>query len=216
MRRIKLRNFALAVLFASVSSGTEVHISGSTEAAFNGGQQQCPATVSTLTITCNTFDVTTNGGVATIPSLAAFTSGGASPFSSTLTFYLIFDTPSGITTGQTAIYDAQVTGQAIADGGNISVVWQNAMQSFTFNDGTTAGVFDITLNNMTIGAQQTAYLVGTVDFVPAEAPEVPSSLMLATGVGLVFYEKVSRWRRTAKHSHTLQRFRSRSFSSARP
>src|SRR5205085_8066113 len=154
------------MLLASVCSGAEVGISGSSAAIFDSGETQCPASVSTLSLTCtSSFGVTTSGGNATL-ALGTFTSGAITSFSSNLSFYIIFDTPTGITGGQTGLYNAQVTGQAISDTQNISIVWQNNMRAYSFSDASTTGVFTVTLNDITIGAQETAQLIGAVDFVP--------------------------------------------------
>lgn len=188
--------FALMVILGashSAARADEVTISGSTTGIVTGVPQ--------LTFSGNAaFTGTTALNVGSLSgsnSLGSFflSTAPTQGLGGSFTLNIAFTSPTGIAGGQGATYTAVVVGTVSPnlDQGGVNIFFDNPTQSFTFNNSTGTGVFELTMANLFVqtgrSAQLTAGIRGQQN---APVPEPATLLLLGTGVAGVAAKLRSR------------------------
>lgn len=180
-------SIALLAIFAAgqtIAKADPVTVSGTSSGTVTGTAAQF------LSFTGNTFSATTAGGVGSFSGadrIGTFTLAstiGETPVNGAFTLNLTFTTPSGVNGGQNATYTATVSGTiSTPNVGGVQIVFDNPTQTFTFNNGTTAGSFSIELPKLFVQSGDTANLTaGLTGSQTAAVPEPATMLLLGTGL----------------------------------
>ena len=181
---------ALSILIQctpAICTASETDFTGSTVPPPDAVVQQCFASSAGVSFTCTSFQAVPVTDTERINSLGTLTSDPPTDLSGTFDFSVIPDKPTAIASEQPGIYTASVTSRMISDAGNSSIVLANKLQSYTSNTGITAPVLTFGVNDMPARTRDAAQFVGAADFVSpdADAPEMPSWVMLASAVLVV-------------------------------
>ncbi|HEX8290328.1 MAG TPA: PEP-CTERM sorting domain-containing protein [Pyrinomonadaceae bacterium] len=174
-----------AVAFFALGQGQaradEVTITGSTTGTVIGVPQ--------LTFTGNNFTGTTALGVGALSDenrLGTFTlnTDATQPVAGSFTLNVTFSAPAGITGGQGAMYTATITGSVSpnVNQGGATIHFDNPTQVFTFNDGTTAGTFTLTVNDVFVQSGRDAALQGGFTGQQSAVPEPMTMLLFGSGL----------------------------------
>jgi hypothetical protein len=192
VKPLALSVFALAffALAQGVARADEVTIAGSASGVFGGS-------TTGLSYTGSTFNVTTASGFAALGAnasptnfnnLGSFTLTTApTTLNGTFTLNINFTLPTGIAGGGSAIYTATVTGTVAGDntgGAVISFDSATRSQVFTFNNGTSAGSFTLTLPDFVgVNPGDTIALSGRITGAQqSTVPEPATMILLGTGL----------------------------------
>ena len=174
-----------AVAFIALGQGQaradEVTISGSTTGSVVGVPQ--------LTFTGNNFTGTTALGVGSLSDanrLGTFTltNDTTQPLAGSFTLNVTFTAPAGITGGQGTTYMATITGSVSpnVDQGGATIRFDNPTQVFTFNNGTTAGTFTLTVNDVFVQSGRSAALQAGITGQQSTIPEPMTMVLFGTGL----------------------------------
>ena len=192
VKPLALSVFALAffALAQGVARADEVTIAGSASGVFGGA-------TTGLSYNGSTFNVTTAAGTAALGAtanptnfnnLGSFTlSAAPTTLNGTFTLTVNFSLPTGIAGGNNAIYTATVTGTVGADSSGGAVIAFDAAsrtQVFTFNNGTSAGSFTLTLPDFVgVNPGDTIALSGRITGAQqSTVPEPATMILLGTGI----------------------------------
>lgn len=176
-----LAAFAVIALAGAQARADEVTISGSTSGV---------STVPQLQFAGNSFTGSTFLGVGALSganNLGTLTLMPSSPgglVSGTFTLNVNFTVPAGIAGGQGSSFTAQITGSVapVANAGGVNIHFNNPTQTFTFNTGTTAGSFTLTLADLFVQTGQTATITAGLTGQQSTVPEPMTMLLLGTGL----------------------------------
>lgn len=171
-----LASAAMALLAsARPLSGGEVTIAGTATGAFGAALPADTAAFFGLNYYGSAFSVSTAGGFAGVSAMptASFPNTnnfGALSLASTAQLYtgttftlaLTFDTPSGITGGQTDAFNSTLTGVVRSGGGGIYLSFADPQRSYVFNDGSQNGWFTLQMLDVSIAPGQTQALTGFI------------------------------------------------------
>lgn len=188
--------FAFLALSQTVAWADPVTIAGSTTGSFSG-------LTTGLSFAGNTFNVTTQNGIAALSglqSLGTFTQNTfAGDLNGAFTLTVNFSLPTGITGGNSTTYTALVTGSvADLDNGGSLVTFNSAQraQTFTFSSPTGAGVFTLLLPDfVAITSGRTAELHGFILGAQQSAPVPEPATILLLGTGMTGLGAMMRRRR---------------------
>jgi len=189
---------ALGVAGAAVvgtPAGAQVLFAGSTAGAFNGGAPAATATFLGLTYRNSTFQgATSNGflGIGADPNTPNFNNLGSINLSAnpnlytgnTFTLQVTFTAPPGITGGNPATFTALLTGNVTSDNnGGVFFNFDNAVRTFTFGSGATAGSFTFQVNDVSVNPGKEVAITGQIlSATQTTVPEPASMTLLATGL----------------------------------
>lgn len=173
--------FCLAV--ETTASAAEITVTGSTTGAVTG--------VPPLTFTGNAFTGTTafNVGALSGPNnLGTFTLGTApiQIVSGTFTLNITFTAPTGIASGQNALFSATAIGTVSPnlDQGGVLIHFTDPVQQFPFSiPGAVVGEFDLTLTDVAVQSGRSASLTAQITGNQSSIPE-PATWMLFLGGGM--------------------------------
>lgn len=173
---------AVVTLSQGVARAAEVTVTGSSTGTVLG--------VAPLTFGGNEFTGTTFLGIGSLSGanrLGTFTlaTSAGQLLSGTFTLDLTFTAPTGIRGGQGATYTATIVGSVSpnVDQGGVNVHFENPTQVFTFNDGTNAGLFFLTVADLFVQTGRTADLTAGIRGEQTSAvPEPATLLLLGTGL----------------------------------
>jgi hypothetical protein len=176
----------LVILGATYSSARadEITVTGSTTGA---------TTAAGLSFTGTTFFTGTTalgiGALSGVNSLGTFSlnTGPLSATSGIFQLDITFTAPTGILGGQGATYVATVVGTISPnlDQGGVSIDFINPgqAQTFTFNDGTNAGAFSLSVANLFVQSGRSANLTaGIAGEQHAVVPEPATLFLLGSGI----------------------------------
>ena len=186
---------ALFTLTQGVARADEVTITGSTTGTVSGVPQ--------LTFTGNAhFTGTTAAGIGALSgpnSLGSFflSTSPTQIVSGSFTLNVTFTVPSGINGGQGTTYTATIFGSVSpnVNQGGVDITFTAPSQTFTFNDGTNAGSFTLTVDSLHVQSGQAANLTAGIRGSQSPVPE-PATLFLL-GSGLSGLAAAARRRRKA-------------------
>jgi hypothetical protein len=168
-----------AALLLAVTANAELTLSGSTTGTVTG--------VPELVFSGNPgFTGTTQnnfGSLSGLNSLGSFflNTGGPSLVTGTFVLDITFTAPTGITGGQSQLFNAMITGSVsnVPNQGGIAINFTNSSQTFTFS-GNGGGSFTLTVPNLLfVQTDRSADL--TAGFTAA-VPEPATATLLATGL----------------------------------
>ncbi len=173
---------AIFTLSQGVARADEVTVAGSSNGVITG--------VPPLTFVGNTFSGTTALGIGSLSglnSLGSFTlaTSPLQPLSGTFTLNITFTAPTGIAGGQGTTYTAEITGSVspTKDVGGANIHFLNPVMDFTFNNGTTAGSFTLTVADVFVQSGETANLTaGITGAQQRPIPEPATLFLLGTGL----------------------------------
>jgi hypothetical protein len=161
----------------------EVTIAGSTTGTFSG-------TTPGLIFAGNSFNVTTSSGFAALSGLQRlgtfFQIPNQGNLNGNFTLTVNFTLPTGLGAAGTTNYTATVTGNVgTTNNGGAQISFNNPVQSFNFNNGTTIGSFTLTLPNFVgVTSGNSVELSGVITGAQQQnqVPEPATILLLGTGL----------------------------------
>jgi hypothetical protein len=185
-------------LLAGVAAAGEVHLTGSTLGAFNGGAFAPNNTLLGLSYSNSTFDNTTISNQLDLggnPSPGAnFNNLGSFALNSvdndyngnTFQIQVTFTSPSTITGGAVTTFNDIITGTVTSGNGGVFIDFDNTAQTFNYANATEMGSFTMAVNDVSIAPGQLASVTAHIHGTSQPVPEpVSMAGILCGAIGLV-------------------------------
>ena len=203
--RTTLSTLSLALGVAASAHADEVHVAGSTLGRFNLSAYAAVSNLNGLTYDNSSFDNTTVGGMldlggnpipgANVNNLGSFTLDNTDQLYAGNTFDLLinFTVPGGIAGGSSSTYTDKLYGTVKNGLGGVFIDFNNTPQTFTFNNGVSAGAFTVFVNDLSIAPGKSSSLTGHITGEQQAVPE-PASIaaLVIGGIGFLRRRKQSK------------------------